>query len=44
MSHAGASGALREDAPATRTSSASALAAAPDAADRLFRVPRILPG
>jgi aspartyl-tRNA(Asn)/glutamyl-tRNA(Gln) amidotransferase subunit C len=36
--------ALREDDPRDGLPAAHALAAAPDAADRLFRVPRVLPG
>jgi aspartyl-tRNA(Asn)/glutamyl-tRNA(Gln) amidotransferase subunit C len=44
MSHAGAAGALREDDARDAHVEREALAAAPDASDRLFRVPRILPG
>jgi aspartyl-tRNA(Asn)/glutamyl-tRNA(Gln) amidotransferase subunit C len=44
MSHARALGALREDAPAPCLDHEAALAAAPDAAERLFRVPRVLGG
>jgi aspartyl-tRNA(Asn)/glutamyl-tRNA(Gln) amidotransferase subunit C len=44
MSHAGRSQALREDAPRDAGLRDKALEAAPDAADGLFRVPRVLPG
>jgi aspartyl-tRNA(Asn)/glutamyl-tRNA(Gln) amidotransferase subunit C len=44
MSHAGASGALREDAVRHAHVERDVLAAAPDASDGLFRVPRVLPG
>ena len=44
MSHPGASGALRADTARDAHVERDALAAAPDASDRLFRVPRILPG
>lgn len=44
MSHAGAAGALREDVVREAHVEREAFAAAPDAADRLFRVPRVLPG
>ena len=44
MSHAGASGALRADTARDAHVEREALAAAPDASDRLFRVPRVLPG
>lgn len=44
MSHPGASGALREDDARDAHVEREALAAAPDASDRLFRVPRVLPG
>ena len=44
MSHAGASGALRADTSRDAHVERDALAAAPDASDRLFRVPRVLPG
>lgn len=43
MSHAIATGALREDAAEDAGVREAALQAAPDAADGLFRVPRILP-
>jgi aspartyl-tRNA(Asn)/glutamyl-tRNA(Gln) amidotransferase subunit C len=44
MSHAGASGALREDVVRDAHLDRDAFAAAPDSSDRLFRVPRVLPG
>jgi aspartyl-tRNA(Asn)/glutamyl-tRNA(Gln) amidotransferase subunit C len=44
MSHAGAVGALRADEARPAHVAGDALAAAPDASDRLFRVPRVLPG
>jgi aspartyl-tRNA(Asn)/glutamyl-tRNA(Gln) amidotransferase subunit C len=44
MSHALSSGALREDAPRAGLDPSRVLDAAPDAADGLFRVPRILAG
>ena len=44
MSHPGASGALREDGARDAQVEREALAAAPDASERLFRVPRVLPG
>jgi aspartyl-tRNA(Asn)/glutamyl-tRNA(Gln) amidotransferase subunit C len=44
MSHAAATGSFREDEPQPSLERERALAAAPDAADGLFRVPRILPG
>ena len=44
MSHARATGQLREDGPRPGLEPGGALAAAPDAADGLFRVPRVLPG
>jgi aspartyl-tRNA(Asn)/glutamyl-tRNA(Gln) amidotransferase subunit C len=44
MSHAIASGAFREDTPRPGLPRQRALDAAPDAADGLFRVPRILGG
>jgi aspartyl-tRNA(Asn)/glutamyl-tRNA(Gln) amidotransferase subunit C len=37
-------GVLREDDPRDGLTVTDALAAAPDTADRLFRVPRVLPG
>jgi aspartyl-tRNA(Asn)/glutamyl-tRNA(Gln) amidotransferase subunit C len=39
-----APGALRDDEPRPGLPAEQALGAAPDAADRLFRVPRVLPG
>ncbi|HET8646067.1 MAG TPA: Asp-tRNA(Asn)/Glu-tRNA(Gln) amidotransferase subunit GatC [Vicinamibacteria bacterium] len=42
MSHAGAAGALREDEPRPSLDRAGVLEAAPDAADGLFRVPRVI--
>ena len=42
MSHAAATGTFREDLPHESLPRETALAAAPDAADGLFRVPRIL--
>ena len=44
MSHALASDVLRDDAPAPGLAREQVLAAAPDAADGLFRVPRVLGG
>jgi aspartyl-tRNA(Asn)/glutamyl-tRNA(Gln) amidotransferase subunit C len=44
MSHAGTAEAFREDAPRESLEPGRALASAPDPADRLFRVPRILGG
>jgi aspartyl-tRNA(Asn)/glutamyl-tRNA(Gln) amidotransferase subunit C len=44
MSHPGASGTLRADDASDARIQREALAAAPDALDRLFRVPRVLPG
>jgi aspartyl-tRNA(Asn)/glutamyl-tRNA(Gln) amidotransferase subunit C len=44
MSHAGAAAALREDDEGERASAARAGEGAPDFADGLFRVPRILGG
>jgi aspartyl-tRNA(Asn)/glutamyl-tRNA(Gln) amidotransferase subunit C len=44
MSHAIASGGFREDAPRPGLQRERVLSAAPDAADGLFRVPRILGG
>jgi aspartyl-tRNA(Asn)/glutamyl-tRNA(Gln) amidotransferase subunit C len=44
MSHAIATGAFREDTPRPGLARDRALAAAPDAADGLFRVPRVLGG
>jgi Asp-tRNA(Asn)/Glu-tRNA(Gln) amidotransferase C subunit len=44
MSHVGSSEALRDDAFREGLSGETSLAAAPDPADRLFRVPRILGG
>jgi aspartyl-tRNA(Asn)/glutamyl-tRNA(Gln) amidotransferase subunit C len=43
MSHAVASGCFRDDTPRDARLRGDALAAAPDAADGLFRVPRVLP-
>ena len=43
MSHAIASGTFREDVPRDARLRESALREAPDAADGLFRVPRVLP-
>jgi aspartyl-tRNA(Asn)/glutamyl-tRNA(Gln) amidotransferase subunit C len=42
MSHAYASDTWREDAPGATIERESALAAAPDAAEGLFRVPRVI--
>lgn len=39
-----AAGCFREDEPRPGVSPERALEAAPDAADRLFRVPRVIPG
>jgi aspartyl-tRNA(Asn)/glutamyl-tRNA(Gln) amidotransferase subunit C len=44
MSHAGSGEAFREDVAAASLDRGRALAAAPDPADRLFRVPRVLGG
>lgn len=44
MSHAGASGPLRDDEPQDSLPRASVLDAAPDAEAGLFRVPRVLGG
>jgi aspartyl-tRNA(Asn)/glutamyl-tRNA(Gln) amidotransferase subunit C len=44
MSHAGAAGTLRADTVRDAHVGADAFAAAPDASDGLFRVPRVLPG
>jgi len=44
MSHAVTSEVLRDDAPAHELPRERALAAAPDAADGLFRVPRVIGG
>jgi aspartyl-tRNA(Asn)/glutamyl-tRNA(Gln) amidotransferase subunit C len=44
MSHALAAGALRDDAPRPGLDTSRVLDGAPDAADGLFRVPRILAG
>jgi aspartyl-tRNA(Asn)/glutamyl-tRNA(Gln) amidotransferase subunit C len=44
MSHAGASGALRGDEVVPSLPRARAIEGAPDAADGLFRVPRVLGG
>jgi len=44
MSHALTSEALRDDVPAPELPREKALAAAPDADDGLFRVPRVLGG
>jgi len=44
MSHAGTAERLREDGPREELAGERALASAPDAADRLFRVPRVIPG
>jgi aspartyl-tRNA(Asn)/glutamyl-tRNA(Gln) amidotransferase subunit C len=44
LSHPGVSGTLREDGARDARIEREALAAAPDASDRLFRVPRVLPG
>lgn len=43
MSHAIASGTFREDVPRDARLRETALREAPDAADGLFRVPRVLP-
>jgi aspartyl-tRNA(Asn)/glutamyl-tRNA(Gln) amidotransferase subunit C len=43
MSHAVAAGVFRDDVPRDARLRDEALAAAPDAADGLFRVPRVLP-
>ena len=42
MSHAHVAGGFREDTPAPSLPRENALSAAPDAADGLFRVPRVL--
>ncbi len=44
MSHAGTASVLREDVEAARLPREVATAAAPDADDGLFRVPRVIPG
>lgn len=44
MSHAAATETFREDVPREGLPREAALAAAPDAADGLFRVPRVLGG
>ena len=44
MSHALSSEMVREDVPAPSLDREGVLAAAPDAADNLFRVPRVLGG
>jgi aspartyl-tRNA(Asn)/glutamyl-tRNA(Gln) amidotransferase subunit C len=44
MSHAGVAERFREDAPAGELPHEKAVAAAPDSAERLFRVPRVLGG
>jgi aspartyl-tRNA(Asn)/glutamyl-tRNA(Gln) amidotransferase subunit C len=44
MSHAGTGEAFREDVAGGSLDRGRALAAAPDPADRLFRVPRVLGG
>jgi aspartyl-tRNA(Asn)/glutamyl-tRNA(Gln) amidotransferase subunit C len=44
MSHAGTAEAFREDVSRPSLEPGRTLAAAPDAADRLFRVPRVLGG
>lgn len=44
MSHASAAGVLRPDEPRPSLPTERALAAAPDAADQLFRVPRVIGG
>jgi aspartyl-tRNA(Asn)/glutamyl-tRNA(Gln) amidotransferase subunit C len=44
MSHAHGAGALREDNPRASLGRERVLEAAPDAADGLFRVPRVLAG
>jgi aspartyl-tRNA(Asn)/glutamyl-tRNA(Gln) amidotransferase subunit C len=44
MSHAGLAAPLREDEASPGLDRATALAAAPDTADGLFRVPRVLGG
>jgi aspartyl-tRNA(Asn)/glutamyl-tRNA(Gln) amidotransferase subunit C len=44
MSHAAAAGGLREDTPRPGLSRQRALAAAPDADEGLFRVPRVIGG
>ena len=43
MSHLGPDGALRADEPRPSLSRERVLAAAPDASDGLFRVPRVVP-
>jgi len=43
MSHAASAGALREDVPQPSLDRGRVLEAAPDPADGLFRVPRVLP-
>ena len=44
MSHAGATATLRDDAPGLSLDRERVLAAAPDAADGLFRVPKVIGG
>jgi aspartyl/glutamyl-tRNA(Asn/Gln) amidotransferase C subunit len=44
MSHAGATATLRDDAPGPSLDRERVLAAAPDAADGLFRVPKVIGG
>ena len=44
MSHAGTAERLREDAPREGIPQKQVLAAAPDPAERLFRVPRVIGG
>jgi aspartyl-tRNA(Asn)/glutamyl-tRNA(Gln) amidotransferase subunit C len=44
MSHAGTAERLREDAPRGGIPQKQVLASAPDPADRLFRVPRVIGG
>jgi aspartyl-tRNA(Asn)/glutamyl-tRNA(Gln) amidotransferase subunit C len=44
MSHAGTGERFRDDSPGGELPHDKALAAAPDAAERLFRVPRVLGG
>lgn len=44
MSHARTAAALRDDAPTPSLDGGQALGSAPDAADGLFRVPRVIGG
>lgn len=44
MSHAGATATLRDDLPGPSLDRGRVLAAAPDAADGLFRVPKVIGG